>query len=133
MPLLAVERIQTAPRSSSSYSSRINSRRQLLLATRAKTTTTMRTKGQKQVVFFAAASSNGKKNFIKIEKPAYTEDNPRPWYIEESTGKANGLVVLVVFMASQVFIGTVIVPIQVFLNQLWSPIVGGHLWLENIY
>ena len=43
------------------------------------------------------------------------------------------LVVIVVFLASQVFIGTVLQPLAVFINQLWEPIVGGNLYLDNIY
>ncbi len=75
-------------------------------------------------------------NFIKYQSKPYTDkdgDNPRPWYIDEASGKANGLVVIVVFLASQVFIGTVLQPLAVFINQLWEPIVGGNLYLDNIY
>ena len=81
-------------------------------------------------------SSSSKSNFIKYQSKPYTDkdgNNPRPWYIDEATGKANGLVVIFVFLASQVFIGTVLQPLAVFINQLWEPIVGGNLYLDNIY
>ena len=81
-------------------------------------------------------SSSKSTNFIKYQSKPYTDkdgDNPRPWYIDEASGKANGLVVIVVFLASQVFIGTVLQPLAVFINQLWEPIVGGNLYLDNIY
>lgn len=81
-------------------------------------------------------SSSKSTNFIKYQSKPYTDkdgDNPRPWYIDEASGKANGIVVIVVFLASQVFIGTVLQPLAVFINQLWEPIVGGNLYLDNIY
>ena len=81
-------------------------------------------------------SSSKCTNFIKYQSKPYTDkdgDNPRPWYIDEASGKANGIVVIVVFLASQVFIGTVLQPLAVFINQLWEPIVGGNLYLDNIY
>ena len=81
-------------------------------------------------------SSSKSNNFIKYQSKPYTDkdgDNPRPWYIDEASGKANGIVVIVVFLASQVFIGTVLQPLAVFINQLWEPIVGGNLYLDNIY
>ena len=81
-------------------------------------------------------NKSSKSNFIKYQSKPYTDrdgDNPRPWYIDEASGKANGLVVIVVFLASQVFIGTVLQPLAVFINQLWEPIVGGNLYLDNIY
>ena len=81
-------------------------------------------------------SSSKSNNFIKYQSKPYTDkdgDNPRPWYIDEASGKANPLVVIVVFLASQVFIGTVLQPLAVFINQLWEPIVGGNLYLDNIY
>lgn len=81
-------------------------------------------------------SSGKSTNFIKYQSKPYTDkdgDNPRPWYIDEASGKANGIVVIVVFLASQVFIGTVLQPLAVFINQLWEPIVGGNLYLDNIY
>ena len=81
-------------------------------------------------------SSSKSTNFIKYQSKPYTDkdgDNPRPWYVDEASGKANGIVVIVVFLASQVFIGTVLQPLAVFINQLWEPIVGGNLYLDNIY
>ena len=79
-------------------------------------------------------SNTNKKNFINIQpkKPYNDTDNKRPWYIDEN-GKANGIVVIVVFLLSQVFIGTVLQPLAVFINQLWEPIVGGNLYVDNIY
>ncbi len=74
-------------------------------------------------------------NLIDYQSTPYTDkdgENPRPWYIEEN-GKANGVVVIVVFLLSQVFIGTVLQPLAVFINQLWEPIVGGHLYVDNLY
>ena len=74
-------------------------------------------------------------NLIDYQSKPYTDkdgENPRPWYIEEN-GKANGVVVIVVFLLSQVFIGTVLQPLAVFINQLWEPIVGGHLYVDNLY
>lgn len=80
------------------------------------------------------SNTTNKKNFINIQpkKPYNDTDNKRPWYIDEN-GKANGIVVIVVFLLSQVFIGTVLQPLAVFINQLWEPIVGGNLYVDNIY
>jgi hypothetical protein len=81
------------------------------------------------------SSSSPPNNLIDYQSTPYTDkdgENPRPWYIEEN-GKANGVVVIVVFLLSQVFIGTVLQPLAVFINQLWEPIVGGHLYVDNLY
>ena len=81
------------------------------------------------------SSSSSPNNLIDYQSTPYTDkdgENPRPWYIEEN-GKANGVVVIVVFLLSQVFIGTVLQPLAVFINQLWEPIVGGHLYVDNLY
>jgi hypothetical protein len=94
------------------------------------------TKKGKQKTEDTNKSSSKSNNFIKYQSKPYTDkdgDNPRPWYIDEASEKANGLVVIVVFLASQVFIGTVLQPLAVFINQLWEPIVGGNLYLDNIY
>ena len=94
------------------------------------------TKKGKQKTEDTNKSSSKSNNFIKYQSKPYTDkdgDNPRPWYIDEASGKANGIVVIVVFLASQVFIGTVLQPLAVFINQLWEPIVGGNLYLDNIY
>jgi len=82
-----------------------------------------------------SSSSSSPNNLIDYQSTPYTDkdgENPRPWYIEEN-GKANGVVVIVVFLLSQVFIGTVLQPLAVFINQLWEPIVGGHLYVDNLY
>ena len=94
------------------------------------------TKKGKQKTEDTNKSSSKSNNFIKYQSKPYTDkdgDNPRPWYIDEASEKANGLVVIVVFLASQVFIGTVLQPLAVFINQLWEPVVGGNLYLDNIY
>ena len=77
--------------------------------------------------------NENKKSFIKIERKPYTDSNRKPLYIDEGTGKANGFVVIAVFLLSQVFIGTVLQPLMVYINQFWAPIVGGNLYLDNIY
>jgi len=128
--------------SSSSSSSSSSSRRMRAPSPLGfKTTTTTRRRMEIRAGKIEDGSSNAnkisntnKKNFINIQpkKPYNDTDNKRPWYIDEN-GKANGIVVIVVFLLSQVFIGTVLQPLAVFINQLWEPIVGGNLYVDNIY
>ena len=88
---------------------------------------------RKRITAADVNKNENKKNFIKIERKPYTDSNRKPWYIDEGTGKANGFVVIAVFLLSQVFIGTVLQPLMVYNNQFWAPIVGGNLYLDNIY
>ena len=140
-----------SPSSSSSSSSSSSLRTPLKIGTASSSPCSFRTRRRLYVRAEDAASVEGQRekkmrskktssspppnNLIDYQSTPYTDkdgENPRPWYIEEN-GKANGVVVIVVFLLSQVFIGTVLQPLAVFINQLWEPIVGGHLYVDNLY
>lgn len=57
-------------------------------------------------------------NLIK-PKPMY-EKGEEPWWIDPETGKAPGYLQLTVFMASQLFVGTVMQPFALWYGQLFD-------------
>ena len=52
-------------------------------------------------------------------KPMY-EKGEEPWWIDPETGKAPGYLQLTVFMASQLFVGTVMQPFALWYGQLFD-------------
>ena len=76
-------------------------------ATKAKTTTSSPASGR---------------NLIN-PKPLY-EPGEEPWYIDPKTGKAPGYLQITVFMASQLFVGQVMVPFSIWWQNLFDPIIN---------
>mmetsp|Transcript_38375 Transcript_38375/g.61539 ORF Transcript_38375/g.61539 Transcript_38375/m.61539 type:complete len:131 (+) Transcript_38375:1942-2334(+) len=66
-------------------------------------------------------SSRGR-NLIS-PKPLYAAGN-EPWYIDPKTGKAPAYLQLTAFMASQLFVGLVMVPFSIWWQQVFEPILN---------
>ena len=70
------------------------------------------------VVAAAGKKERQTSNLIK-PKPLY-EKGEEPWWIDPETGKAPGYLQLTVFMASQLFVGTVMQPFALWYGQLFD-------------
>lgn len=68
-----------------------------------------------------AAPMSGK-NFIN-PKPLYAPGD-EPWYIDPETGKAPGYLQLAAFVASQLFVGQVMVPVSIWWEKIFDPILN---------
>ena len=68
------------------------------------------------------ASPTSGKNLIN-PKPLYAPGE-EPWYIDPETGKAPGYLQLTVFMASQLFIGQVMVPFSIWWQNVFDPLIN---------
>ena len=62
------------------------------------------------------------KNLIK-PKPLYAKGE-EPWYIDPKTGKAPGYLQLTAFMASQLFVGLVMVPFSIWWQNVFEPFLN---------
>ena len=62
------------------------------------------------------------KNLIK-PKPLYAKGD-EPWYIDPKTGKAPGYLQLTAFMASQLFVGLVMVPFSIWWQNVFDPFLN---------
>ena len=56
-------------------------------------------------------------------KPLY-EPGEEPWYVDPKTGKAPGYLQIAVFMASQLFVGQVMVPFSIWWQNLFDPFIS---------
>ena len=74
--------------------------------------------GEKKVTSNTPAGKN-----LISPKPLYAKGE-EPWYINAETGKAPAYLQIIVFMASQLFVGLVMQPFAVWYGQLFEPFLN---------
>ena len=118
----------------SSRSSHQSTRRCLAYATRKKQPTVI-VHGRAPATTVALATTDNDNKTTKTTssptsgrtlinpKPLY-EPGEEPWYVDPKTGKAPGYLQIAVFMASQLFVGQVMVPFSIWWQNLFAPFIS---------